>query len=86
MILPLENAMEDVSHLLIEHLKAIRAENAVTKMTLDEIVMRLGRLEVGVASTHRQIAYGEETTAEHSIRFDRLVKRIERIEQRLELS
>ncbi|GHT96299.1 hypothetical protein AGMMS49545_20910 [Betaproteobacteria bacterium] len=76
----------DVEHIIIEHLKALRAEVASIKDDLKENTLRLGRIELAVAGTHREIAYTEETTAEQSLRIDRLVNRIERIESRLELA
>ncbi|MDR3056436.1 MAG: hypothetical protein LBU53_13765 [Zoogloeaceae bacterium] len=76
----------EVEFIIIEHLKALRAENAATKAALEEIIDRLGRLEIGGASTRREIAFTEEVLAEQSLRFDRLSKRVERIETRLELS
>jgi len=40
---------------------------------------------MAIAGLRRDSALSEETIAEHSIRFDRLTERIERIERRLEL-
>jgi predicted nuclease with TOPRIM domain len=76
----------NLKNLILEHLQALRAENAATKASLEEVISRLGRLEVGVASIRREIAFTEETQAEQSLRYDRLNKRVERIEARLELS
>jgi chromosome segregation ATPase len=76
----------DIENLIIEHLKALRAEVASLKAEVKENTLRLGRIEIAVAGTHREIAYTEETTAEQSLRIDRLVNRIERIEARLELT
>jgi ubiquinone biosynthesis protein UbiJ len=77
--------MAEIEHLLIEHFKALRAEIGEMKASLEEIITRLGRMELGIANGHRAVTYNEEAIAEHSLRLDRLNKRIERIEQRLEL-
>ncbi len=47
--------------------------------------MRLGRLEVAIAGLRKDVAFGEEHSAEQSVRMDQLVGRIERIERRLDL-
>lgn len=78
--------MENVDNLMLEHLKAIRADISSIKADLKENTTRLGRIEVGVAGLRRDIAHNEEATAEQSIRIDRMAERIERIERRLEIN
>ena len=56
------------------------------KRKLEEVVTRLGSLEVSVASVRRDIAHNKENTATISVRVDRLIERLDRIERRLELS
>jgi hypothetical protein len=73
----------DIENLIIEHLKALRAEVTCLKVKVKENTLRLGRIELAVAGTHRGMAYTEETTAEQSLRIDR---QSERIEARLELT
>jgi predicted trehalose synthase len=75
----------ETNNLILELLRAIRADIAGINGKLDEHTNRLGRLEVSLAGLRRDIALSEETTAEHSLRFDRMNARIERIERRLEL-
>ncbi len=77
---------DNVDNLLLEHLKAIRADIGTIKMDLKENTTRLGRIEVAVAGLRRDIAHNEEATAEQSLRIDRIADRVERIEKRLELS
>ncbi len=77
--------MENVEHLILEHLKALRSEVASLRSELRENTVRLGRLELGIAALRREAAYHDETAAEQSVRIDRLVERIERIERRLDL-
>jgi hypothetical protein len=80
----------NVENIIIEQLKALRNEIASLKKEvkeeLKEATIRLGRIELAIVGARREIVYSEETTAEQSIRIDRLAERIDRIETRLELS
>ena len=64
--------------LILNMLRAIRAEQAAQREKLDEIIVRLGRLEREVAGLHADYAG-------LSVRLDNLDRRVGRIEQRLEL-
>jgi chromosome segregation ATPase len=77
---------DSIDNLLLEHLKAIRADIGTIKADLKENTTRLGRIEVAVAGLRRDIAHNEEATAEQSLRIDRINERIERIERRLEIA
>ena len=76
----------NVENLLLEHLKAIRADIAGIKADLKENTHRLGRVELAIAGLRRDMAHYEEGSAEQGLRMDRLAERIERIEKRLDLS
>jgi septal ring factor EnvC (AmiA/AmiB activator) len=78
--------MENIENLLLEHLKAIRADVALIKSDLKEQTHRLGRLEVSMSGLRRDMAFVDGTAAEQSVRMDRMSDRIERIERRLELA
>jgi ubiquinone biosynthesis protein UbiJ len=77
---------EGIENLILEHLKRFQVGQDRIERKLEEVVTRLGALEVSVASVHRDIAHNEENTAAISVRVDRLNERIDRIERRLELS
>lgn len=77
---------ENVDNLILEHLKRFQAGQERIERKLDEHTQRLGRLEVGLARLHAAIAGHDETSAEQSVRVDRLVERLERIERRLDLA
>lgn len=77
---------DSIDNLLLEHLKAIRADIGTIKADLKENTSRLGRIEVAVAGLRRDIAHNEESTAEQSLRIDRINERIERIERHLEIA
>lgn len=77
---------ENVENLLLEHLRAIRAELADVKAVLRDHTNRFGRLETGVARIGRDHGelFSEQVEDRH--RVDSLVERIERIERRLEIN
>lgn len=77
---------DNVENLMLEHLKAIRADISSIKADLKENTSRLGRVELAIAGLRRDMAHYDEGSAEQSLRMDRIVDRIERIEKRLDLS
>jgi chromosome segregation ATPase len=77
---------ENIENLLLEHLKQFQATLSRIDRRQEEVVTRLGRLEVAVAGLRRDIAHAEEGSAEQGVRIDHLAERVERIERRLELA
>ena len=69
---------EERADLILNMLRAIRAEQSAQREKLDEIIVRLGRLEREIADLHSDYAG-------LSVRLDNLDRRVARIEQRLEL-
>ena len=69
---------EERADLILSMLRAIHAEQAAQREKLDEIIVRLGRLEREVAGLHADYAG-------LSVRLDNLDRRVGRIERRLEL-
>jgi predicted nuclease with TOPRIM domain len=69
---------DERTDLILNMLRAIRAEQSAQREKLDEIIVRLGRLEREVAGLH-----GDYVSL--SVRLDNLDRRVGRIEQRLEL-
>ncbi len=70
---------DERADLILNLLRAIRAEQAAQREKLDEIIVRLGRLEREVAGLHSDYAA-------LSVRLDNLDRRVGRIERRLELT
>jgi predicted nuclease with TOPRIM domain len=70
---------DDGADLILNISRAIRAEQTAQREKLDEIIVRLGRLELEVAGLHGDYAG-------LSVRLDNLDRRVARIEQRLELA
>ena len=83
----LESGLTDtVENLVLEHLKRFQASQDRTERKLDEVVGRIGQLEVSVAGLRRDVAHSEKGIAAVSVRIDRLGERIDRIDRRLEIS
>ena len=76
--------MENIE-LMLEHLKRFQATLERVESKTDELIVRMGHLEVATAATKREIANVEGAHADLSVRLDRVVGRLERVERRLEL-
>lgn len=77
---------DGIENLILEHLKRFQVDLAAARERDSEMLTRLGRLEVAIAGLRRDIAHFDEAAAEQSLRLDRLVERVDRIERRLELA
>jgi septal ring factor EnvC (AmiA/AmiB activator) len=76
---------EQTENLILEHLRAMRADIGAIKDDVREIKSRLTSLEAAVAGLRRDSANLFGDVVESHVRHDRLVERIERIERRLDL-
>jgi len=72
--------------LLLEHLKAIRADTAGIRSELKEIKSRLSTVEIGIGGIRGDLAHTYADYARQQATLDGLAERIERIERRLELT
>jgi len=77
---------DNVENLILEHLKRFQGGQDRIERKLEEIVARIGQLELGLAGLRRDFAHADENAAGMSVRIDRMSDRIERIEKRLELA
>lgn len=77
---------ENIENLVLEHLKRFQAGQDRIERKLEEVITRLGHLEVTVAGMQRAFGHSEEGVAILSARLDRTNDRLDRIERRLELS
>lgn len=76
---------DNIENIVLEHLRAIRADIERMERKQDETITRLGRLELSVAGLRRDVAHTDEGAAEQGVRIDHLAERIDRIERRLDL-
>lgn len=77
---------DDISNLILEHLKALRPELASVKADTGDIRMRLAGVDNAVLDSKRGDVHQYEESARQQVSLDRLSERISRIEKRLELS
>ena len=69
----------DAENLSLEHLKQFQVAQSRLDQRLEEMILLLGHLERGVAHL-------DEACALLSLRMDKLIERVARIERRLELA
>ena len=81
---------EKVGNLFLELLNALRndvkAFRAQYHDDMDELKSRMSSLKTSMIAVKRDVNHGDEIDARQQVTVDKIVKRIERIEQRLELS
>jgi hypothetical protein len=77
--------MENVNNIIIEHLRAIRADIASVKDDMREMKSRMTNLEAGQATMMQHLGHQASVSAQQHVSYDRLIERVERIEKRLEI-
>jgi len=80
-----EPMSENIEDLIFETLKKIQAEQAASRERDAKILSRLSRIELAVARIARDEGQNYDELIEDRHTIDKLKKRIERIERRLEL-
>ena len=75
----------EMSELVLEHLRGIRAAVDAVRNDVAEIKIRIGSVEQGIAVLHQDVSNLRSIVAEQGTRLERLTDRVGRIEQRLEL-
>ncbi|MDK9721636.1 MAG: hypothetical protein OEL53_10685 [Rhodospirillales bacterium] len=78
--------MTDVENLVLEHLRAIRADVGVLREDTREVKLRLNELQASTAGMRRDQALDAETSAHLQAQFDRLREDVDRIKRRLDLA
>lgn len=76
----------DADNLVLQHLRAIRADITDIREGQREILARVSNLEATVAGMRRDLANSYADIVTMNARLDRLSDRIGRIERRLQLS
>ena len=79
---------ENVENLILEMLKGMRGElkEFRTRYTddMDDLKARMSSLETSMVSVKRDVNHGDDVDARQQVALDKIVKRLERIEKRLE--
>ncbi len=77
---------DKIENLVLEHLKAIRADTGNLSADMRDVKERLSELERGMAMVLSGQADGYGSQVRQQATIDRLAERIQRIEKRLELA
>jgi ubiquinone biosynthesis protein UbiJ len=69
--------MENIENSMFEHLKRFQSTLERVESKTDELIVRMGHLEVATAATKREVAHVEESHADLSVRLERVERRLE---------
>ena len=76
---------ENVESLILEHLRHMRGKIDGIADSMDDLKARMTSLEGSMIGVKREVNHGDETDARLQVSVDKIMKRLERIENRLEL-
>jgi outer membrane murein-binding lipoprotein Lpp len=76
----------NVENLILEHLRHIRGKVDHIASDIDDLKARMSSLDASMVLVKREVNQGEDVNARQQVSLDRLAKRIDRIEARLELN
>ncbi len=76
---------ENIDNIVLEHLRHIRSKVDKTEQSIDDLKIRMSRLESAMLAVKREVADGFESEIHQQSFNDKIIERIERIERRLEL-
>ena len=81
---------DNVENIILEMLKGLRSDvkefRSRYEEDVDDLKARMSSLENSMVSVKREVNHGDEVDARQQVSLDKLMKRIERIEHRLELA
>jgi len=75
----------DIENMVLEQLRHIRAKVDKNELAMDEVKSRLTRVELAIVSVKRELTDGYENQIRQESTNNLIIKRLERIERRLEL-
>lgn len=76
---------DNSENLVLEHLRHIRGRVDLIADDMKEVKLRLSSIESSLSLVRREIIIGDETDARQQVTIDRIMERLERIEQRIDL-
>jgi outer membrane murein-binding lipoprotein Lpp len=75
-----------MDNLVLEHLRHIRGKIDKVAEDMDDIKARISSLENSMVSVKREVNHGDEVDARQQVSLDKIIRRLERIESRLEIA
>ncbi len=75
----------DISNVILEHLRALRADSTAIRTDVKDIAFRVTQLEVGQANILAAISHFTDF-ARQQVSIDRINTRLDRIERQLDLA
>lgn len=79
-------SIENLESLVLEHLRHIRGKVDQITDDMGDLKARMSSLESSMIAVKREVNHGEEVDARQQVSLDKIVRRLERIEQRLEIA
>ncbi|MDP3837438.1 MAG: hypothetical protein Q8Q54_00790, partial [Methylococcales bacterium] len=76
---------DNVENIVLEHLRHIRSRVDQIADDMSDLKHRMSSLESAMVSVKHEVAHGDETDARQQVTLDKIIDRIQRIENRLEL-
>lgn len=77
--------VDNLENLMREHLRHIRGRVDQITDDMGDLKHRMSSLELAMVSVKHEMAHGGETDARQQVSLDKIMERIQRIEQRLDL-
>jgi hypothetical protein len=74
-----------IENLMLEHFRGLRASIGQVIDEIQDLKLRMSRLESAMLSVKREVADGFEAEIHQQTTNDKIIKRLERIERRLDL-
>ena len=79
-------SMENIESLVLEHLRHIRGKVDQISEDIDDLKARMSSLESSMVTVKREVNNGEDVDARQQVSLDKILRRIERLEARLEIA
>ena len=74
-----------MDNLVLEHLRHIRGKIDKVSDDMDDLKARISSLENSMLSVRREVNHGDEVDARQQVSLDKIYRRLERLENRLDL-
>ena len=77
-------SIENIESLVLEHLRHIRGKVDQISDDIADLKARMSSLESSMVAVKREVNNGEDVDARQQVSLDKIIRRIERLEARLE--